>query len=232
MFEQNPGQPKPLMEVIKSRGLLGTLTNLKASKKDVAAKKKAILNERLKAKPPKENIFYSIEKIKPKYEKREVEGSMRRVMVDPGHYERIGMKPTMGEAGQDEVYRERLTKKETKTYLKAKRSTDDEKYRPWFEMRKALKESKPYFKGPDITKRKRKSWKEQAGDKALGIKNKIKQSYGFGKAPDIFGQALEEQAAAAKVGGGIVGPGAKPGAGRGQASFCDAKGVCRQVNPD
>ncbi len=232
MFEQNPGQPKPLMEVIKSRGLLGTLTNLKAAKKDVAAKKKAILNEKLKAKPEKENIFYNIEKVKAKYEKRDVDGSMRKVMVDPGHYERVGMKPTMGEAGREEVYRERLTKKETKTYLKAARSTNDEKYRPWWEMRKALKESKPYFKGPGTTKRMRKNWKEQAGDKALGVKNKIKQSYGFGKTPDMFGKALEAEAAAARGGGGIVGPGPKPGAGRGQASFCDAKGVCRQVNPD
>ena len=102
----NPGQPKPLMEVIKSRGLLGTLTNIKAAKKDVRQKKQDILKAELAAKKDKENIFYNIEKVKAKYENRDVEGSMRRVMVDPGHYERVGMKPTMGEEGREEVYRE------------------------------------------------------------------------------------------------------------------------------
>ena len=227
----NPGSPKPLMEVIKSRGLLGTLTNIKAARKDVRQKKQDILKAELAAKKPKENIFYSIEKVKPKYEQREIEGSMRRVMVDPGHYERIGMKPTMGEAGREEVYRERLTPKETKTYLKAKRSTDDEKYRPWFEMRKALKESKPYFKGPGTTKRMKKMWKEQSGDKAFGVKNKIKLAYGFGKQPDMLAKAFSAEYQANKSGGGIVGPGPTPGAGSNQ-SFCTAKGICRQVNPD
>ena len=228
-YEQQPGRGQtPFGEVLESKGLINVIKNPKRAIKEAKQVRVDRLREELASKPNiGSNTFYNIEKTKSVYEKKIVDGKKKTVVIDPGHYERVGIKPTMGVKGQEEVYRERLTPKETKTYLKSKRSTKDDKYRPWFEMRKALKKARPSWKGKNSTKEQKQRWKKQADDKALGIKNKYKQAYGFGKAVNTFDKALEEEYSSSK---GITGPGRAPGAGKNQ-SFCTAKGGCKQVNP-
>lgn len=227
-YEQRPGREQtPFGKVLESRGLINVIKNPKKAINEAKQVKIDRLKDELASKPSGDNIFYNIEKTKPVYEKKIVDGKKSTVLIDPAHYERVGNKPTMGVKGQEEVYRERLTPKETKTYLKSKRSTKDDKYRPWFEMRKTLKEERPNWKGKGTSKLQKQRWKKQAGDKALGIKNKYKQAYGFGKAVNTFDKALEEEYSSSK---GITGPGRAPGAGKNQ-SFCTAKGGCKQVNP-
>lgn len=225
-YEQEPGRGQTAFgKVLEARGLIGVIKNPKLATKDIKDIKRQELKDQLASKTSPSNTFYSIQKVPRKYEK--IQGV--KTLVDVGGYDRVGENPTLGEAGRQEVYRQRLDKKETKEYLKSKRGGED-KYRPWFEMREAVKETRPLFKGPDTTKRMKTMWKEQAGDKTLGVKNKIKLSYGFGKAPDELAKAFKAEYQAKKSGGGITGPGQAPGAGRNQ-SFCTAKGVCRQVNP-
>ena len=228
-YKQQPGRGRtPFGEVLESRGLINVIKNPNRAIKEAKQVRVDRLREELASKPNSgSNTFYNIEKTKPVYEKKIVDGKKSTVLIDPGHYERVGNKPTMGVKGQEEVYRERLTPKETKTYLKSKRSTKDDKYRPWFEMRKTLKEERPNWKGKGTSKLQKQRWKKQADDKALGIKNKYKQAYGFGKAVNTFDKALEEEYSSSK---GITGPGKAPGAGKNQ-SFCTAKGGCKQVNP-
>ena len=232
-YEQKPGRGQtPFGEVLESKGLINVIKNPKRAIKEAKQVRVDRLREELASKPSSSsNTFYNIERTKDVYNKRLVDGKEKQVLVDPGHYERVGNKPTMGKKGQEEVYRERLTKKETKTYLKNKYSGGDDKYRPWFEMRKELKKSRPNYHGRDVSKAQKLKWKKAAGDKALGIKNKLKRSYGFGKPVGVtLDKALKEEYRSSKSGGGITGPGKAPGAGSNQ-SFCTAKGGCKQVNP-
>ena len=83
----------------------------------------------------------------------------------------------------------------------------------WRQMRETIKEAKPDFKGRDVSKRRKASWKDKAGGTG-GRKNAIKNKYGFGFTPmssDI----------STTPGGGIKGSGnMSTMAGRSQGGVC------------
>jgi len=178
-YKQEPGrEPSAFGEVLRSRGLINTITNPKAAKKQASDIRIARLKEQEAAKPKREKIFYQIEKTKNKFE--DINGV--RTLVDPAHYERFGTRSlNLDKGNRNEVAgtRERLTKKETKTYLKSTFSKDESLYR---QMRNAVKEARPDFKGRDVSERRKASWKDKAGGTG-GRKNAIKNKYGFGFIP-------------------------------------------------
>ena len=171
-------QPSAFVEVVKEKGLKESISNPRTTKREIQQTRIDRLKATQAAKPKKEENFYQIEKIKSKFE--DVDG--KRTLVDPAHYERFGTKSlNLDKGGRNEVAgtRERLTKKETKTYLKSKFSKDESLYR---QMRNAVKEAKPDYKGKDVSKRRKASWKDKAGGTG-GRKNAIKNKYGFGFVP-------------------------------------------------
>ena len=208
-YTQEPGRkPSAFGEVLKSRGLINTISNPKAAKKQASDIRIARLKEQEAAKPKQEKTFYQIEKTKNKFE--DIDGV--RTLVDPAHYERFGTKSlNLDKGNRNEVAgtRERLTKKETKTYLKSTFSKDESLYR---QMRNAVKEAKPSFKGKDAPKARKAAWKDKAGGTG-GKKNAIKNKFGFGFVP--------QQGAQPGLGGKIEGSGnVSNTTGRSQGGVC------------
>lgn len=169
-YKQEPGRkPSAFGEVLKSRGLINTISNPKAAKKQASDIRIARLKEELASKPKNPNpTFFTMEAYKP-------EGTLENPTVRQ-YYK------TERTAGGDFVSRELsldYTKKQNKI---AAKSTSGPKslYR---QMREHIKEVKPTFKGPDVSKALKASWKDKAGGTG-GKKNAIKNRYGYGFIPD------------------------------------------------
>ena len=195
-------------EVIKEKGLKESISNPRTTVKEIKQTRIDRLKATQAAKPKQEKTFYQIEKTKNKFE--DIDGV--RTLVDPAHYERFGTKSlNLDKGNRNEVAgtRERLTKKETKTYLKSTFSKDESLYR---QMRNAVKEAKPSFKGKDAPKARKAAWKDKAGGTG-GKKNAIKNKFGFGFVP--------QQGAQPGLGGKIEGSGNMSNTtGRSQGGVC------------
>ena len=187
-YKQEPGREQSAFgEVLKSRGLINTISNPKAARKQASDIRIDRLKATQAAKPKREtNTFSQVQKIPGKYEK--IDG--KKVLVEAPRYEKFSTTSINDDKSdrsidfRDEIEgtRQKLTPKETRTYLKSTRSTSTEKYHPWIEMRKGLKKSRPDYKGKDASKRRKEAWKDKAGGTG-GRKNAIKNSYGFGFVP-------------------------------------------------
>ena len=205
-------------EVIKEKGLKESISNPRTTVKEIKQTRIDRLKATQAAKPKREtNTFSQVQKIPGKYEK--IDG--KKVLVEAPRYEKFSTTSINDDKSdrsidfRDEIEgtRQKLTPKETRTYLKATRSTSTEKYHPWIEMRKDIKKSRPDYKGKDVSKRRKASWKDKEGATG-GRKNAIKNSYGFGFTPmssDI----------STTPGGGIKGSGnTSTTTGRSQGGVC------------
>jgi hypothetical protein len=165
-YKQEPGRkPSAFGEVLKSRGLINTISNPKAAKKQASDIRIARLKEELASKPKNPNpTFFTMEAYKP-------EGTLENPTIRQ-YYK------TERTAGGDFVSRE-LSLDYTKKQNKIATSGPKSLYR---QMREHIKEVKPTFKGRDVSKRKKASWKDKAGGTG-GRKNVIKNKYGFGFTP-------------------------------------------------
>ena len=187
-YKQEPGREKSAFgEVLKSRGLINTISNPKAAKKQASDIRIDRLKATQAAKPKREtNTFSQVQKIPGKYEK--IDG--KKVLVEAPRYEKFSTTSINDDKSdrsidfRDEIEgtRQKLTPKETRTYLKNERSTSTEKYHPWIEMRKDIKKSRPDYKGKDVSERRKVSWKDKAGGTG-GRRNVIKNKYGYGFVP-------------------------------------------------
>ena len=174
-------------EVIKEKGLKESISNPRTTVKEIKQTRIDRLKATQAAKPKIEtNTFSQVQKIPGKYEK--IDG--KKVLVEAPRYEKFSTTSINDDKSdrsidfRDEIEgtRQKLTPKETRTYLKAKRSTSTEKYHPWIEMRKDIKKSRPDYKGKDVLKRRKASWKDKEGATG-GRKNAIKNLYGYGFVP-------------------------------------------------
>jgi len=168
-YKQEPGrEPSAFAEVLKSRGLINTITNPKAAKKQASDIRISRLKEQEAAKLKNPNpTFYTMEAFKP-------EGTLENPTTRQ-YYK------TERTAGGDFVSRELsldYTKKQNK--IAAKSLGKKSMYR---QMREHIKEVKPTFKGPDVSKKLKAQWKDKAG-RTGGKKNAIKNRYGYGFIPD------------------------------------------------
>ena len=153
-YKQEPGRkPSAFGEVLKSRGLINTISNPKAAKKQASDIRIARLKEELASKPKSTgNVFYTMEAYKP-------EATLENPKPVRQYY-KTG-RTAGGETG-DVVSRElslEYTKKQNKIAPKAR---SGEKSR-WRQMREHIKEVRPTFKGPDVSKALKASWKDKAG---------------------------------------------------------------------
>ena len=166
-YEQEPGRGQSAFgEVLKSKGLINTISNLKAAKKQASDIRIARLKEQENAKPKDANpTFYTMEAFKP-------EATLENPKPIRQYYK------TERTAGGDFVSRE-LSLDYTKKQNKIATSGPKSLYR---QMREHIKEVKPTFKGRNVSKRKKASWKDKAGGTG-GRKNVIKNKYGFGFTP-------------------------------------------------
>jgi len=176
-----------LGEVLQSKGLKQSILNPRTTIKEIKQTRIDRLKATQAAKPKIEtNTFSQVQKIPGKYEK--IDG--KKVLVEAPRYEKFSTTSINDDKSdrsidfRDEIEgtRQKLTPKETRTYLKNERSTSTEKYHPWIEMRKDIKKSRPDYKGKDVSKRRKASWKDKEGATG-GRKNAIKNSYGFGFVP-------------------------------------------------
>ena len=173
-YEQEPGRGQSAFgEVLKSRGLINTIANPKAAKKQASDIRIARLKEQENSKLKDANpTFYTMEAFKP-------EATLENPKPIRQYYK---TERTAGGGTGDVVSRELsldYTKKQNKIAAKA-RSGEKSMYR---QMREHIKEVKPTFKGPDVSKRLKASWKDKAGGTG-GKKNAIKNRYGYGFIPD------------------------------------------------
>ena len=180
-------QPSAFVEVVREKGFKESISNPRTTKREIQQTRIDRLKATQAAKPKREtNTFSQVQKIPGKYEK--IDG--KKVLVEAPRYEKFSTTSLNDDKSdrsidfRDEIEgtRQKLTPKETRTYLKATRSTSTEKYHPWIEMRKDIKKSRPDYKGKDASKRRKEAWKDKAGGTG-GRKNAIKNSYGFGFVP-------------------------------------------------
>ena len=173
-YKQEPGKkPSVFGEVLRSRGLLSTIANPKLAKKQASDIRIARLKEQEAAKPKNLNpTFFTMEAYKP-------EATAENPKPIRQYYK---TERTAGGGTGDIVSRELsldYTKKQNKIANKAR---SGEKSR-WRQMREHIKEVRPTFKGPDVSKNLKAQWKDKAG-KTGGKKNAIKNRYGYGFIPD------------------------------------------------
>lgn len=199
-YEQQPGRGQSAFgEVLESRGLVNVIKNPKRAIKEAKQVRVDRLREELASKPNSgSNTFYTMERFKP-------EGQ------NTSQYFKVGRE---GGLTGDIVSKE-LNLDYTRKMGNVAAEARGEKSM-WRQMREAVKEAKPSFKGQGVSNRQKAKWKDKKGGTG-GVKNKIKNLYGFG-----FVNIIDES-------GGTTG-GRAPGAGSNQ-SFCTAKGGCKQVNP-
>lgn len=198
-YEQKPGRGQtPFGEVLESKGLINVIKNPKKAINEAKQVKIDRLKDELASKPSGDNIFYTMERLKP-------EGQ------NTSQYFKVGREsnPT-GNIVSKELNLD-YTRKMGNIAAKAR----DEKSM-WRQMRDAIKETRPSFKGKGVSDRLKAKWKDKEGGTG-GVKNKIKNRFGYG-----FVNIIDES-------GGTTG-GKALGAGSNQ-SFCTAKGGCKQVNP-
>jgi len=197
-YEQKPGRGQtPFGEVLESKGLISVIKNPKKAIDEAKQVKVSRLKNELASKPSGNNVFYTMERLKP-------EGQ------NTSQYFKVGREgnPT-GDIVSKELNLD-YTRKMGNVAVKARGEKS-----MWRQMREAIKETKPSFKGQGVSDRLKAKWKDKEGGTG-GVKNQIKNKYGFG-----FVNIVDES-------GGTTG-GKALGAGSNQ-SFCTAKGGCKQVN--
>ena len=173
-YKQEPGRgPSAFGEVLKSRGLINTIANPKAAKKQASNIRIARLKEQEAAKPKNPNpTFFTMEAYKP-------EATLENPKPIRQYYK---TERTAGGGTGDIVSRElslEYTKKQNKIAVKARSGEKSN----WRKMREHIKEVRPTFKGPDVSKRLKAQWKDKGG-RTGGKKNAIKNRYGYGFIPD------------------------------------------------
>tara|TARA_E500000331_G_C17207594_1_gene692112 strand:+ start:334 stop:900 length:567 start_codon:yes stop_codon:yes gene_type:complete len=109
--------------------------------------------------------------------------------------------------GQGEIIKRELNLKYSRQKLKDKAKAQGEKS-PRRQMREHIRELRPDFKGFGVGKKTRLKWKDKANQTG-GIKNAIKNRYGFGKSNIDEGEQTTHQTG---------------------TSFCSAAGNCNQLN--
>lgn len=153
---------------------------------------------------------------KPSYQVEAVDKA--RGVYDRVGYDKIGVDEEYAPSsisGSKELSRDRLSRKETRKYITAKSkvgadgSVVDEKS-SYGQMSEEIKETRPFYRGKDVSKKKKAKWSGMDGKK-----NQIKNKYGRGrfKMQELESKGLEK------------GVGKSPKAGSNQ-SFCTATGNC------
>ena len=171
-YKQEPGREQSAFgEVLKSRGLINTISNPKAAKKQASDIRIARLKDTQAAKPKDSNPnFYTMEAYKP-------EATLENPKPVRQYYK---TERTAGGETGDVVSRELnldYTRKQGNIAAKARGEKS-----MWRQMRETIKEAKPTFKGRDASKRLKASWKDKAGGTG-GRRNVIKNKYGYGFTP-------------------------------------------------
>ena len=166
-------QPSAFVEVVREKGFKESISNPRTTKREIQQTRVDRLKATQAAKPKDANTtFYTMEAFKP-------EATLENPKPIRQYYK---TERTAGGGTGDVVSRELsldYTKKQNKIAAKA-RSGEKSMYR---QMREHIKEVKPTFKGPDVSKRLKASWKDKAGGTG-GKKNAIKNRYGYGFIPD------------------------------------------------
>jgi len=198
-YKQKPGRGQtPFGEVLESKGLINVIKNPKRAIKEAKQIKVDRLKNELASKPSGDDVVYTMERLKPEGQKT-------------SQYFKVGRE---GNRTGNIVSKELdLDYTREKGNILAKNLNDDSM---WRQMRDHIKMTRPAFKGPGVTDAKKAQWKDKKGGTG-GMKNQIKNRYGFG-----FVNIIDKS-------GGTTG-GKAPGAGSNQ-SYCTAKGGCKQVNP-
>lgn len=213
-YKQEPGREQSAFgEVLKSRGLINTIANPKAAKKEIQQTRIDRLKATQAAKPKDANTtFYTMEAFKP-------EATLENPKPIRQYYK---TERTAGGGTGDVVSRElSLDYSRKQGNIAAEARSQPSMYR---QMREAVKEAKPDFKGRDVSKRRKASWKDKAGGTG-GRKNAIKNKYGFGFTPTT-------SAASAVPDGGLKGSGNMSTiTGRSQGGVCtQAKALAGKCN--
>ena len=166
-------QPSALVEVIKEKGFKESISNPRTTKREIQQTRLDRLKATEAAKPKDTNkTFYTMEAFKP--EKTDENPKPTRQYYKTER--------TAGNGTGDVLSRELsldYTKKQNKIAVKSKKGPKS-LYR---QMREHIKEVRPTFKGPDVSKRLKAQWKDKAGGTG-GKKNAIKNRYGYGFIPD------------------------------------------------
>jgi hypothetical protein len=198
-YEQKPGRGQtPFGEVLESKGLINVIKNPKRAIEEAKQIKVDRLKNELASKPSGDNVVYTMERLKPEGQKT-------------SQYFKVGREGNRtGNIVSKELNLD-YTRKMGNVAAKARGEKS-----MWRQMRDEIKQTKPSFKGKGVSDRLKAKWKDKEGGTG-GVKNKIKNRYGFG-----FVNIIDEPS-------GTTGERA-PGAGSNQ-SFCTAKGGCKQVNP-
>jgi len=153
---------------------------------------------------------------KPSYQIEAVDKA--KGIYDRVGYDKIGVDEGYAQSsysGSKELSRERLSRKEVRKYMTAKTKVGADgsvvKGKSGFrQMRDEIKEARPYFRGKDVSKKKKEQWSGIDGKK-----NTIKNKYGRGRfrKPELEGKGLEK------------GIGKSPDT-KSNQSFCTATGNC------
>lgn len=203
-------QPSALVEVIKEKGFKESISNPRTTKREIQQTRLDRLKATEAAKPKDTNkTFYTMEAFKP--EKTDENPKPTRQYYKTER--------TAGGGTGDVLSRELsldYSKKQAKIAEKA-RSGEKSMYR---QMREHIKEVRPTFKGPDVSKRSKAQWKDKAGGTG-GKKNAIKNRYGYGFIPDSG-----PKSSGVKGGGNV-----SSSAGRSQGGVCtQAKALAGKCN--
>ena len=166
-------QPSAFVEVVKEKGFKESISNPRTTKREIQQTRIDRLKtvEAAKPKDPN-NTFFTMEAFKP-------EATLENPKPTRQYYK---TERTAGGGTGDVLSRELsldYSKKQAKIAAKA-RSGEKSMYR---QMREHIKEVRPTFKGPDVSKRLKAQWKDKAGGTG-GKKNAIKNRYGYGFIPD------------------------------------------------
>ena len=164
-------QPSAFVEVVKEKGFKESISNPRTTKREIQQTRLDRLKtvEAAKPKDPN-NTFFTMEAFKP-------EATLENPKPIRQYYK---TERTAGGGTGDVLSRELsldYTKKQGNIAAKAR--SKPSMYR---QMREAVKEAKPDFKGKDVSERRKASWKDKAGGTG-GRKNAIKNKYGFGFTP-------------------------------------------------
>ena len=195
-------QPSAFVEVVKEKGLKESISNPRTTKREIQQTRIDRLKATQAAKPKDSNPnFYTMEAYTP-------EATLENPKPVRQYY---NTERTAGGGTGDVVSRELnldYTKKQGNIAAKARGEKS-----MWRQMRETIKEAKPDFKGRDVSKRRKASWKDKAGGTG-GRKNAIKNKYGFGFTPTT-------SAASAVPDGGLKGSGnMSTTTGRSQGGVC------------
>ena len=171
-YKQEPGREQSAFgEVLKSRGLINTISNPKAARKQASDIRIARLKATQAAKPKDSNHnFYTMEAYTPE-----------ATLENPKPVRQYYNTERTASGGTGDVVSRELSLDYTRKQGNIAAKARGEKSM-WRQMRETIKEAKPTFKGRDASKRLKASWKDKAGGTG-GRRNVIKNKYGYGFTP-------------------------------------------------